>query len=385
MRIMVYCQHVLGIGHLVRTFEILKALHHHEITLVLGGSQTDIPIPDHVTTVQLPPLMMDTSFQNLSSSSQSSLIEVKHSRQQLLLKTLSTFRPEILLVELYPFGRNAFHFELEPLLQKVKEDFPACLVASSVRDILVERDNKIKFEQRAIERLNSHFDLLLIHSDPDIIKLDKTFSRINDIAIPVKYTNYIHRPPNSSTPKNTNNNNAFSLIIASAGGGSVGFKLLKATLKGFKEFSKTHKAALKMFTGPYLPENKKDELLRLTTDDVTIYTFSKSLPDELQDANLSVSMGGYNTTMDILSSGCPALIYPFKQNHEQKLRAKHLQKHAPIILLEDKDLSPIQMAKHLTIGLGCQKKAMTVKLDGAGKSAEMLITEAHKKQKHYGK
>ena len=61
-------------------------------------------------------------------------------------------------------------------------------------------------------------------------------------------------------------------------------------------------------------------------------------------ADLSVSMGGYNTTMNILASGVPALVWPFGQNREQRLRAERLADLGALRVLEDEDLHPDRLA-----------------------------------------
>ena len=45
--------------------------------------------------------------------------------------------PQVLITELYPFGRRPFRFELEPLLAGAAEGRARPLVIASVRDILV--------------------------------------------------------------------------------------------------------------------------------------------------------------------------------------------------------------------------------------------------------
>ena len=45
MKIVIYCQHVLGIGHLFRSLEICRALSGHEVILITGGPQLDSPLP----------------------------------------------------------------------------------------------------------------------------------------------------------------------------------------------------------------------------------------------------------------------------------------------------------------------------------------------------
>jgi predicted glycosyltransferase len=41
MKIIQYCQHVLGIGHLFCSLEISRALSDHEVILITGGPPVD--------------------------------------------------------------------------------------------------------------------------------------------------------------------------------------------------------------------------------------------------------------------------------------------------------------------------------------------------------
>lgn len=380
MRILVYCQHVLGIGHLVRTFEILKALKGHQITLLLGGAEINLAPPEHVTTVQLPPLMMDATFSTLSPPTGEPLEKIKKQRQKIIGNCLRKVQPDILLIELYPFGRNGFHFEIAPLLEQAKQELPSCLIASSVRDILVERDNRVKFERRAVERLNHFFDLLLIHSDPAVIRLNETFSRMADLKIQTVYTGYVHRPPKQekSVQKTTTD---LPLIVASAGGGSVGYALLEATLKAHTLLASQSPSILNLYTGPYLEQEKQQRLIKLAGDHARIATFCDDLPAALRQAALSVSMGGYNTTMDVVAAGCPALIYPFNQNHEQRLRAERLQHYVPITLLEAEDLLPPVLAHHMHEALHVPSSpSKKPAMDGANQTAQTLLAMAKGKK-----
>ena len=87
-----------------------------------------------------------------------------------------------------------FGFELEPLLADIRKGrFGQIRSVCSLRDILVEKKDPTAYEERVIRRLNRHFDALLIHSDPEILRLEETFSRVADINIPVAYTGFIYR------------------------------------------------------------------------------------------------------------------------------------------------------------------------------------------------
>ncbi len=347
MKILVYCQHVLGIGHLARTMTILTALADHEVLLVLGGPPTGIRVPGHVEVVRLPALHMDAEFSTLRPvAAGGDLEEIKTKRRERLLHLFAQFRPQILLIELFPFGRNGFRFELEPLLAAARRRHN-CRVACSLRDILVERKNRKKFEQRVLDRLDRWFDLLLVHSDPDLVPLDLTFGRMDAIQIPVRYTGFICRRPSPGARRRIRRQLALDaeerLIVASAGGGSVGHRLLAATLTAHRLLTgKGYR--LRLFTGPFLAETRFAGLMRLAGPGARVARFSDHFPDWLAAADLSISMGGYNTTMDIIAAGCPALIHPFAQNREQRLRTEILRARAPLALLEDNDLEPTLLA-----------------------------------------
>jgi len=72
-----YCQHVLGIGHLVRSAEIARAVSRDaDVTFVSGGASVDrFPFPPGVKLVQLPPIETDEEFGALRNCGSSHAIE----------------------------------------------------------------------------------------------------------------------------------------------------------------------------------------------------------------------------------------------------------------------------------------------------------------------
>ena len=99
MKIVVYCQHVLGVGHLFRTIEICKAMAGHEVILALGGPRIETKLPDHVSILQLPHLQMDPEFKGLFGSDETaSLNQIKEKRKKKLLALIKKERPQIFLL-----------------------------------------------------------------------------------------------------------------------------------------------------------------------------------------------------------------------------------------------------------------------------------------------
>ncbi len=122
MKIVYYCQHVLGIGHFFRSLEICKALEGQEVILVTGGTRIHAPLPPHLREAHLPELMMDQQFSGLYAAEGGEPVsQVKEERRQCLFNLLEAEAPDLFIVELYPFGRKAFRFEIDPVLEGIRK------------------------------------------------------------------------------------------------------------------------------------------------------------------------------------------------------------------------------------------------------------------------
>ena len=380
MKIILYCQHVLGIGHLFRTLEICKELKRHQVLLVTGGPRINAKIPSHVEVIHLPGLQMDPEFKGLFSSDKSaSLDQVKKKRQKKLLAIVEREMPDIFLLELYPFGRKAFRFELDPVIQAIcSKTQPRCGVISSVRDILVEKENQNKHEGRVVQTLNNFFDAVLVHSDPRLITLKETFFRFDEIKIPVIHTGYIaQKAPAGSRDRIRRQlgiGEADLMIVASAGGGSVGKPILESAIEAFGRLKMKTPLYLYVYGGPYMAEGDFAYLKALGTGQrIQVSKFSSDFLSFLAAADLSISMAGYNTTMNILATGVPALVWPFAANREQKRRAARLAERGALKLINDQDLNPDQLAAIMdqTLSLADTRK-IDIDLNGAAHTAQWL-------------
>jgi predicted glycosyltransferase len=321
MKIMLYSQHILGIGHFFRSMEIARALHGHEVMFVEGGDPLpDFATPPHVRRFFLPPLMMDAQFKSMEVLN-GSLEEIKAERTRLFLEAFLNFAPQVLITELFPFGRRQFRFELMPVLHEIRERRMPTRVICSLRDILVEKAKQAEYEQWVLDILNTHYSLVLIHSDPRLISLEETFTQVDKIFIPIRYTGFVTRPLPAVRKESGQ-----TVIAASSGGGKVGADLLAGTITAVQSMP-DQSVCLRVFLGPFMEKCDQDFLVQLANKDIrtTLHPFSSDFLAELMAAELSISMAGYNTCMDILNTGVKALVYPFPQNREQTVRAKRLE------------------------------------------------------------
>ena len=376
MKIGYYCQHVLGVGHFHRSLEVCKALSdQHEVTMIVGGPAIELEEPD-IRLFQLPGLKMDEQFSGLIPCSQLPLETVKRRRCDLLLEFIATYRPDCVIIELYPLGRKNFRFELDPLLSLLSET--GCPVFCSLRDILVEKvEGQKKFEERAVETLNTYFTGLLVHADASLVRLEETFHRTDDIRAGIHYTGFISPRPSpgarSTIRSRLNIEQSTPLIVASIGSGSVGFELLTAVIEAVQQLKTNgHSIMLQLFAGPYLDDDRYDQLLTFCSSSIRVQRFSKSFVNWLAAADVSISMAGYNTSMNVLAAGTPSLMYPFNQNQEQRMRIERLCETHDITLVEQADLVPAKLSELIRMKCKRARFVCRVNLDGARKTAEII-------------
>lgn len=390
-RVLFYCQHVLGIGHLVRSAEIVRHLSRDsKVLFISGGEKPDgfrFPEHENIEILQLPPLRTSPDFSNLQvCESSRSLKETKNLRRAKLLQALAGFEPDLIVTELFPFGRKKFRFELLPLLEHVRQQCRRTLVVSSVRDILVTRKDQDEYEQRVCDLVNTFYDLVLVHGDKNFIPLEDTFSRVRDLRCPVVYTGYVMRhsrvkeadascfPPTERRQR---------LIVVSNGSGQylTGQRLLESVLRAARLLQGRISHEFHVFAGPLMPEEAYTRLKELACEssNVKLSRYTPNLGAVLKQAELSVSMAGYNTIMDVLSSGVRALVYPVTSNgdQEQIVRAESLAKVGVIDVIDviaTEELSPEELARKLEQALCRTPLSLTLNCDGASNSARILKT-----------
>lgn len=380
MKIIFYCQYVLGMGHFFRSLQIASALSDHEVILVVGGQAVDADLPEHVRLVRLPALYMDEHFTTLIAEQKDQDVEaVKEQRKAILSDLFREIRPDLFMIELYPFGRTIFQFELDPLLEKIGAgEYGRVLRVCSLRDVLVEKRDPVEYEARVLGKLNRLFDLLLIHSDADFLPLTETFGRVGDITIPLCYTGFVTRHPSPGSARAIRKELGIGpetrLIVASAGGGRTGYRLLKNAALACRTLLDSHDLRVEIFSGPFMDETSFRDLSAQWAPGISVRRFTKRLPAYLSAADLSISMAGYNTCMDLLVRRAPALVYPYARQQEQPIRAQKIKHLLPMRVLSDEDLDTDTLAAHIREMLfrPWPAQSLPLNLDGAGHTARIL-------------
>jgi predicted glycosyltransferase len=131
-----------------------------------------------------------------------------------------------------------------------------------------------------------------------------------------------------------------------------------------------------VFAGPLMPEKTYNRLqtLAASSGNVRLSRYTPNLTAVLTSAELSVSMAGYNTVMDILSASVRALVYPVTSNgdQEQSVRAEKLARMGVLALIQSEELAPDKLAQKLVAALRSEPTRLALNRGGAANSALLL-------------
>ena len=370
-----YCQHILGIGHLIRSMAIAQGLtDRFNVYFVNGGEVIqDFPIPAGVEVINLPAIKTDPGFRELQVPTGFADVDAAlEYRRDRMLELCDRIRPDVVMVELFPFGRRRFSTELVPLLERAKSY--GAKISCSLRDIVVTKQDQARHEAKVCTLMNRHFAQLLIHGAPALVPLENSFSRVNDLDCEAHYTGYVVPDVDRVFEPKTSDDSP--MILASIGGGRFGHELLDCVAETCLLLQGKIPHRMQMFTGPFAPDDVFNRMQAAANrcPNLTVERYTPDLLTYMAKADLSISMAGYNTTLNVLQTGVRAMLLPFTGNddQEQRLRSKRLESLGIVRVIDPDQLNPTLLAHRILDSLNTQPARPSFSLRGVETTAARI-------------
>lgn len=327
VRVLCYAQHLTGVGHLVRMRALARGLSRtHEVHLVDGGR----PVPhdsggSEPAAVRLPPLVR-RGGDLAALEPGSSISAVLDERCRLLVAAVERMRPDVILIDHYPFSKWELEAEITGAIAGARKVNPAVRVLCSLRDVARQTRHEDADPQtygaRVLTRLAAYFDGIIVHTDPDFTRLDEHFLRCADIPVPVAYTGFVvddasEVPPPSLRPP---------FAVLSCGGAAAGRAFLIAAMDAFARLAAMlGSMELIVFPGAFAERDDVDALtVAARHGRFRIQPFGPEFGTLLPHAALSISRAGYNTCAALLRAQTPAVLVPDPAMSDQGFRARRL-------------------------------------------------------------
>ncbi|MEM7318251.1 MAG: glycosyltransferase [Pseudomonadota bacterium] len=374
MKVMIVVTHLLGTGHLSRALTLGRAYTAagHRALIVSGGFPAPQLDTSGVELVTIPALRSDgTNFTRLMTETRLAAdAAFLSNRQRTVLQILSDYAPDVLITELFPFGRRVLKSEFQALLQAAFDMASRPLVLCSIRDILAPPSKPSKSNE-TVRLVQRFYDGVLVHSDPQVTRLDASWPVNDTLADKLCYTGFVAPDPANPNPDGTGTGE----ILVSAGGGAVGGPIFHCAIEASRLMPDRH---WRLLVGGRRAEAEIKALAELAI--ATPVTIEPARPDFRQilcNAAASISMCGYNTAMDLLQTGVPAVVVPFDAGGEveQGLRADALSALPGLTQVSSVDLSP-QILVDALQGVLHEGSRTTSDFSFDGASRSVQITQA---------
>jgi predicted glycosyltransferase len=341
----------MGLGHKRRNLLVAQSLVRHlsncSVLLITGMVEAnDAHLPLGIDYLALPAWHKTADGEYQSRRLSLSQRELAQLRGNIICSALDSFKPDVFLVDNVPRGALR---ELDEVLEFLQTQQTRCVLG--LRDIIddpavVRRQWQQAGNEAAVRR---YFDAIWVYGDPAVYDPVRAYRWPADIAAKARYVGYLDGQqrlaaagPPAFVPAADR-----PLALCLVGGGQDGAAIATA----FAQTTLPQGWQGVLVAGPLMPKTARQWLHRQAaqrSEDLKVFDYCPEPAWLLKQATAVVAMGGYNTTCEVLSFGCRALIVPrVKPRQEQWIRAERLQQLGLVDMLHPDEISPETLSQWL--------------------------------------
>jgi predicted glycosyltransferase len=353
-KLLLYSHDTFGMGNIRRMLALsdylIETSPDISILLVTGSAVVpNLQLPKRLDYIKLPCLTRTASDVYSAKTLGTGIDETMRLRADLILAAAVHFKPDVVLVDKKPCGVKR---ELTRTLEYLKTTSKA-RIALILRDILDSPERTIPAwrEQQYSERIQAFYDQVLVLGTPEIFDPRFEYQLPPTVTSKMIFCGYLGKrtcPESRSViRKQLGILPDERLVLVTPGGGEDGHPIVKAYCDALGQMQRAAKIRSLIVTGPEMPEAERRMLSATTFGDsrVECRTFVDNMMACMEAADLVVSMGGYNTVCEILSTGKTAVIVPrVEPVKEQWIRAEKMARLGLFSVVHPQQLTPDTLA-----------------------------------------
>jgi predicted glycosyltransferase len=163
-------------------------------------------------------------------------------------------------------------------------------------------------------------------------------------------------------------------LLVSAGGGMVGEGLLAVAADAAPLLHERTGLSTTIVAGPFLPDAPRRHLVARSGPRLTVLDRVDDLCGEVAASAASLSQAGYNTTLDVVRAGRPAVVVPFAApgEDEQTRRADRMAALGVLRSVAACDLTPARLVDEVAAALAAPPPVVDLDLGGRERSAAIV-------------
>ncbi len=383
MRAILYSHDGLGLGHVRRNLAIADAVTRLDpaasVLLVCSTDQVDsLVIPSRVDVLKIPGVRKTADATYAAHRLPMTEAETWSMRSGLIASATRSFAPDVLLSDKHPHGA---HGELREALGVLHAAGGRAVLG--LRDILDDPATvRAEWQRgRVLAAIASDYDRVLVYGSPDVLHPGRAYGMPEPVLDMLRFCGYVaSTPPVDERTELRSDDDGRPTVVATAGGGADGY----AMLSDFVRASRSAPWHPVVISGADASPAQQEGLRRDTEAiDGTYHRFVRNLPLHFADIAALVSMGGYNTTVEALSSAVPTVVVPrVEPRQEQLIRARAFGALGLVRVVEPDRLGGPALHDQICAALTDSRSrirhavARHLDLDGARRAAAHLLALA---------
>jgi predicted glycosyltransferase len=347
LRFLTYSHDGFGLGHFRRSLRVATSLAGSSPgASILAATGSAAPqylrLPAGVDYLKIPSVAKMANGHYVPRSLAVPVLDLLDVRSALLASAITSFRPDLVLVDRYPVGLLG---ELRAGLESLKRLLPQTRLVLGLRDVIDDpasvRDEWMRGGYSSA--LEEFYDLVLIYGSRGVYDATEAYGFPASLDDRTVYTGYLCVPSEPSAAAKVRGKlrvNGYRLALCTVGGGEDGFGVASAFIEGMRLLGDEWAAVV--ITGPLMSREQVRELKVAARGGgkIRVRTFVDDLPAYLDAADVVVSMGGYNTLCEALSVGARSVVVPRTHPRtEQSIRSHLFAERGVLHVLEEADLN----------------------------------------------
>ena len=388
MLIMLYSHDSYGLGHVRRSLEIAthlsESLPHASLVMLTGSLQAHAyPLPERMEYIKLPALTKDAEGRYCSRLLPHAIDVTLKLRRKIILESIRNLKPDLLLVDKAPAGIRG---ELVPALQFLKSKSPSTKIVLGMRDI-EDHPDQVRTEwakSGILPLLKNTYHAIVLYGSLSVYNPIEEYGLSPCIEKKVFSCGYVGRTPSGLSHEDVRKDLVLKtdrFVLVTPGGGDDGYPLLNTFVTMLRRrYASCHPDFDTLIvTGPFMSPRKRLRLQEAAQTKLALQVtdFTPRLYEYLSAADLVVSMGGYNTIVEILTANQRGIIVPrVHPRLEQCIRAERLAAKGLIEMIHPSALTPASLFRAISRSLQGPRpprpQDVGITLDGAANVSKVI-------------
>lgn len=334
--VMLYSHDTYGLGHLRRNLALAHAMVRRDAAVrvvILSGSRVSHgwELPPRISVAPLPPVVKTGpgEYRPVERRSTSAVVA---ERAGIIASSLLRHHPDVLLVDHAPLGMKG---ELSLSLEMARDQLSDTRVLLGLRDIL-DDPAVVRADwaaQGVHETLAALYDGILVYGCRHLYDVTSEYGMTDAVSARTRFAGYVAKDP--SVEPRVGGRGAWTAarraddrrVLVLGGGGGDAAVLFSRFLDGWAAVERATGAHALLVTGPLMDPAELAEIgdRAASLHHLSVVHFARNVLSLVDAADLIVSMGGYNSVVEVVAAGKPLLVCPrVAPRREQLMRAEML-------------------------------------------------------------